>query len=949
MGEKGLSATAHVGCNERPSSRPPPSKGNSVRSFLMLVSFAALSPAQQFLRDCDPTPSSSLSTHATVPVVGGFGWFLAFDASLDQGLYRTDGTAAGTQRLLEGSVEPLAEFAGTLVVRMPSATGMALATTDGTVGGTVTFFPSIGTVQAIGPCNGRLLLREAQPFGVRIWSTDLTTAGTFVLATLSGPWAYAPLGNQGLLLQTSTILPTDGQSLGAPITLPIDVERNTQAANAPEVNGAALFLARRFGPGGVVDELWRCDGITATAVAPIGPSAYRQIAGVGAGVVVTGNQGTTTTWFSDGTLNGTSVMTTRVRALTMQTVGSVVFFAGDDGVHGLELWGSDGTDAGTQLLLDATPGPNSSSLVDMRAGATKVFCYDSSSFRLLASDGTVAGTHVLPQSLPPFANSGGLAVLGDTALARTWNSDLLATDGTSAGSVQLTNERTRPGLVGPFAAAPLLGDLCFVAKTTTNGRELWRTDGTAAGTALVEDLVPGPADGVGELVGLRGQLWFGSGGDLFRSDGTAAGRTLVHATGASRLEKLTAGTNVLSFCTSTLPFLSAPAQVWRSNGVTTVVSPVLTVNMHRPLQVGDATCYLSTASRLFVWRGEANGGVDFGVVRPLAALGERLVFADGNVLKSTDGTLAGTVTIGATPAPVAFAVANRRDGGTFLVLVLASGPVHATDGATVVPLPCSAPDRVLGGDDFVLLTVRDPVAGCQLVGTDGTPAGTQLLADIGLQWSLDVEAMHALGSGNRVLLAVRGDSGGVEPWISDGTPAGTGPLADLDPSGSSDPVVLGAAGGAAFLVADDGMHGPELWRLDLQQVGAANVQSLGTGCPGSHGVPLLRSGASPTLGTSVTSRVSQALPNALAVWLFGAPPLVDVPVGGGCALHFASLLALVGVATDAAGGAVSTVPIPNAAALLGASLVEQVGVFDPLGVSPFGTATTPGLYWQVGA
>lgn len=922
-----------------------------MRSLSMFVVLAAWSPAQQFLRDCDPSPPSPLSAQASVPVTGGFGWFFAFDASLDQGLYRTNGTPAGTQRLLEGGIEPVAEFAGALVVRLPSASGMALAATDGTVGGTVPFFPSIGSVKAIGTCNGRLLLRESMPFGVKIWSTDLTTAGTFVLATLTGPWFYAPLGNQGLLFQTATILPTDGQSLGAPITLPIDVERHFHAERAPEVNGAALFLCHRFTASGVVDELWRCDGVSAAPIVAIGPSTYRQIAAVdvaGSGVVFSGDQSTTTTWFSDGTAAGTSVMTTRVRGLTMQTVDSRVFFAGDDGVHGFELWGSDGTDAGTQLLLDATPGPNSSSLVDMRAGATRLFCYDSASYRLLVSDGTVAGTHVLPQSLPPFANSGGFAVLGDTALARTWNSDLLATDGTSAGSVQLTSERTRPGLAGPFAAAPLLADLCFVADTAANGRELWRTDGTATGTALVEDLVPGPADGVGELVGLRGQLWFGSGGDLFRSDGTAAGRTLVHATGASRLENLAVGTSVLSFFTPTLPFLSAPSHVWRSDGVTTVVSPVQALTLHRPLQVGDATCYLSTALHMLVWRGEANGGVDFGVVRPLAALGDRLVFADGNVLKSTDGTLAGTVTIGTTPSPVSLAVANRRDGGTFLVLVVGSGPIHATDGATVFPLPCSAPLRAIGGDDFVLMTVVDPVLGCRLFATDGTAAGTQLVADIGQQWQLDVESLQALGSGNRVLLAVRGDSGGVEPWISDGTPAGTGPLADLNPGGSSDPVGLGAAGGVAFFVADDGVHGPELWRLDLQQVGAANVQSLGTGCPGSNGVPLLRTGASPTLGTSVTTRLSQALPNALAVWLFGAPPLVDVPVGGGCSLHFASLLAIVGVATDAAGAAASTIGIPNAPALLGASLVEQVGVFDPLGVSPFGTATTPGLYWQVG-
>jgi ELWxxDGT repeat protein len=37
-----------------------------------------------------------------------------------------------------------------------------------------------------------------------------------------------------------------------------------------------------------------------------------------------------------------------------------------------------------------------------------------------------------------------------------------------------------------------MGDvLFFAADDGVNGRELWRSDGTAAGTGLVADLVPG--------------------------------------------------------------------------------------------------------------------------------------------------------------------------------------------------------------------------------------------------------------------------------------------------------------------------------------------------------------------------------------------------------------------------------------------------------------------------
>jgi ELWxxDGT repeat protein len=39
------------------------------------------------------------------------------------------------------------------------------------------------------------------------------------------------------------------------------------------------------------------------------------------------------------------------------------------------------------------------------------------------------------------------------------------------------------------------GALYFQAGDGTHGRELWRTDGTTAGTALVKDINPGAGDG----------------------------------------------------------------------------------------------------------------------------------------------------------------------------------------------------------------------------------------------------------------------------------------------------------------------------------------------------------------------------------------------------------------------------------------------------------------------
>jgi ELWxxDGT repeat protein len=50
----------------------------------------------------------------------------------------------------------------------------------------------------------------------------------------------------------------------------------------------------------------------------------------------------------------------------------------------------------------------------------------------------------------------------------------------------------------------------FVASTPQAGRELWRSDGTEAGTALVRDVLPGPSGSdPRSLVAVNGTLFLG--------------------------------------------------------------------------------------------------------------------------------------------------------------------------------------------------------------------------------------------------------------------------------------------------------------------------------------------------------------------------------------------------------------------------------------------------------
>jgi ELWxxDGT repeat protein len=517
--------------------------------------------------------------------------------------------------------------------------------------------------------------------------------------------------------------------------------------------------------------------------------------------------------------------------------GRYAVFSATTLLEGRELWSSDGTAAGTFLLVDACPGE----------------CY---------SDPTPVA--VTPRGV--FFNTFGS---GEGARNGLW-----ITRGTPASTMLLAeNVQAGGGASAVWMASQ--GVLYFSGLDSAHGIELWRSDGTPAGTYPVKDLWPGPSGAMSELAVYRGRVFFGAsdgatGWALWSSDGTAAGTKLVKdpspntLTNEPGLRWLRATTGYLFFEANG----TAGRELWRSDGTTAGTRLVAdltpgpgSTSIYNAVALGNRV-FLEAESgaqgeEVWVSDGTPRGTkalTHFAESRPFTfgpsrdrslsaanVIGNQLIFPAfetglGRELWTTDGTTAGThlltdlcpgscsAVLSVWPAfqnRIYFSAADQRglelwvtDGtaaGTHLVRDLCLG---ACSSFPADPFP-------LGG--ALLFTAKDAAGHRQLWKTDGTAAGTIQLSSFAVD-NFAQGLQGAVTTTGKLFFAADDGVHGSELWLTDGTSAGTRLAANLDAAdhGGSRPFDLMAAGGTLYFFADDGVHGSELWKSD----GTANGTEL---------------------------------------------------------------------------------------------------------------------------
>jgi len=385
----------------------------------------------------------------------------------------------------------LTNFNGTLFFSaIDRTTGDELWKSDGTAAGTVLvkdINPGVGDSlpSILTDVNGTLFFTANDGAnGFELWKSDGTAAGTVLVKDI-WPGMFGPI-------------PT-----------------SSAPANLTDVNGTLFFQCNDGSHG---DELWKSDGTEAGTVL---------IKDINPGTIGPDPAGSAPENLTD--VNGT------------------LFFIANDGTNGYELWKSDGTEAGTVLVKDIDPGASGSfpsNLTDVDGTLFFIAADGTNGYELWKSDGTEAGT-VLVKDIDPGASGSFPTNLTNVDGTLLFSSDdgptgyeLWKSDGTEAGTVLVKD--IYPGTVGPYpySSSPnfltdVNGTLFFIANDGPTGNELWKSDGTAAGTVLVKDIYPGPEGSRSAfLTDVSGTLFFRAddgitGNELWKSNGTDAGTVLV--------------------------------------------------------------------------------------------------------------------------------------------------------------------------------------------------------------------------------------------------------------------------------------------------------------------------------------------------------------------------------------------------------------------------------------
>jgi ELWxxDGT repeat protein len=664
----------------------------------------------------DIRTGSASATIADLVVYGNKAYFTANDGTYGSELWVSDGSDTGTTLLKDIRVGSSASsITGTTVFKNKlyfaandGTTGIELWTSDGTDTGTVIYQDHVKGAGGCSPSlftvvNNTLFFKGSNAvYGTELMKINGTDTIQVIDVDPNGSSTPADLTNvAGTLFFTATVdngrelYVSDGTQSGTKLTRDLYPIQTDGLIRFMTVVDSTLFFTAHESPNYQDYELYAAtpsspyprrvkDIVVGAASNPMNLTAFKGKLFFSVNDQVNGNEMWTATAKTADLFKDIYQGTQGAGIQSMAALNGSIIFNAISSV-GDELWKSSGDSSSTDLLKDVVSGTGSSQPRDLFSTGQDVFfkCNSSATSIFNKTNGTAAGTNYI--SITGGSTSMKEYVWHNDVLYFSRGSssiyDLLYAYTPKSGAYKIRN--LNPSNLGDYAANLTLfrNEIYFSADDgNTNGNELFKSNGTYAGTVLVKDIYPDYYDAYpGNLTVVDTMLYFTAnngkiGKELWITDGTSSGTKLVKDiyTGAA-----SGGvSNIVSFRNKA--FFTANdgqsgVELWSSDGT-------------------------ASGTNLFL---DINSGAGGSYPNNLLAVDTLLYFVVNDSIHGSE-----------------LWVSNGTAAGTHLLKDIKTGPESANI------------KNMIQVRNYLYFTADNGINGQELWRTDGTSSGTQMLPEV---------------------------------------------------------------------------------------------------------------------------------------------------------------------------------------------------------------------------